>query len=56
MVEDRKGMLTIAFLLVKIATATEYWLFLLAMPLGLIPIGRRALSAAGAGTRSRSKC
>lgn len=54
----RKGMLTIAsgvalaaaFAIGKAAPATERWTFLLAMLVGLIPIGRRAISAARAGT------
>ena len=54
----RKGMLTIAsgvalaaaFAVGKAAPATERWAFLLAMLVGLIPIARRAFSAARAGT------
>ncbi|CAN5502716.1 heavy metal translocating P-type ATPase [soil metagenome] len=54
----RKGMLTIAsglalataFIIGKAAPATEHWAFLLAMLVGLIPIGRRAVAAASAGT------
>lgn len=54
----RKGMLTIvsgvalaaAFAVGKAVPATERWAFLLAMLVGLIPIGRRAFSAARAGT------
>jgi Zn2+/Cd2+-exporting ATPase len=54
----RKGMLTIAcgvalasaFLLGKFYPATERWAFLLAMMVGLVPIAKRALSAARAGT------
>jgi Cd2+/Zn2+-exporting ATPase len=56
--QTRKGMLTIAsgaalaiaFLVGKAVPATEQWAFLLAMMVGLIPIARRALSAARAGT------
>ena len=56
--QTRKGILTIAcglalaaaFLLGKFAPATERWAFLLAMLVGLIPIARRAISAARAGT------
>ncbi len=54
----RKGMLTIAcglalasaFLLGKLFPATERWAFLFAMMVGLVPIAKRALSAARAGT------
>ncbi len=54
----RKGILTIAsglalataFIIGKAAPATEHWAFLLAMLVGLIPIGRRAVAAARAGT------
>ncbi|MBI3700550.1 MAG: cadmium-translocating P-type ATPase [Afipia sp.] len=54
----RKGMLTIAsglalataFIIGKVAPATEHWAFLLALLVGLIPIGRRAVAAARAGT------
>lgn len=54
----RKGMLTIAsgvalaaaFAVGKAAPAAERWAFLLAMLVGLIPIARRAFSAARAGT------
>jgi Cd2+/Zn2+-exporting ATPase len=53
-----KGILTIAsgaalgaaFLLGKVVPATEKWAFLLAMLVGLIPIGRRAFAAAISGT------
>lgn len=53
-----KGLLTIAsgsalaaaFLLGKAFPATERWAFLVAMLVGLIPIGRRAISAALTGT------
>ncbi|MGO3928333.1 heavy metal translocating P-type ATPase [Rhodopseudomonas pseudopalustris] len=53
-----KGILTIAsgaalgaaFLVGKVAPATEKWAFLLAMLVGLIPIGRRAFAAAVSGT------
>jgi Cd2+/Zn2+-exporting ATPase len=53
-----KGLLTIAsgsalaaaFLLGKAFPATERWAFLIAMLVGLIPIGRRAISAAFTGT------
>lgn len=53
-----KGLLTIAsgsalaaaFLLGKAFPATERWAFLIAMLVGLIPIGRRAISAALTGT------
>jgi Cd2+/Zn2+-exporting ATPase len=56
--QTRKGVLTIAsglalataYLLGKLIPATEHWAFLLAMLVGLIPIGRRAMSAARAGT------
>ena len=54
----REGMLTIAsgvalaaaFAVGKAAPVTEHWAFLLAMLVGLLPIGRRAISAARAGT------
>ncbi|MBY0380989.1 MAG: cadmium-translocating P-type ATPase [Xanthobacteraceae bacterium] len=54
----RKGILTIAsgmtlaaaYLLGKVAPTTEHWAFLLAMLVGLIPIARRAVSAARVGT------
>ena len=54
----RKGALTIAsgfalaaaFLLGKAFPATERWAFLIAMLVGLIPIARRAISAALTGT------
>jgi Cd2+/Zn2+-exporting ATPase len=54
----RKGMLAIAsgsalamaYLLGKLIPATERWAFLLAILVGLVPIGRRAISAARAGT------
>lgn len=53
-----KGMLTLAsgitlvaaFAIGKMAPATEHWAFLLAMSVGLVPIARRALSAARSGT------
>lgn len=53
-----KGILTIAsgaalgaaFLIGKLAPATEKWAFLVAMLVGLIPIGRRAFAAAISGT------
>lgn len=56
--QTRKGMLTVAsglalavaFLIGKFVPATESWVFLIAMLIGLIPIGRRAISAALAGT------
>lgn len=56
--QTRKGILTIAsgaalavaFLFGKFIPATERWAFLLAMLVGLIPIARRAFSAARAGT------
>lgn len=56
--KTRKGMLTIAsgaalaaaFAVGKAAPVAEHWAFLVAMMVGLIPIGRRALSAARAGT------
>lgn len=56
--KTRKGVLTIAacaalavaFTVGKAAPATERWAFLLAMLVGLIPIGRRAVAAALAGT------
>ncbi|MBN9499640.1 heavy metal translocating P-type ATPase [Nitrobacter sp. 62-23] len=56
--QTRKGKLTIgsglalatAFIIGKTAPATEHWAFLLAMLVGLVPIGRRAVAAAGAGT------
>jgi Zn2+/Cd2+-exporting ATPase len=56
--QTRKGMLTIAsglalavaYLLGKLIPATEHWAFLLAMLVSLLPIGRRAISAARAGT------
>ena len=56
--QTRKGMLTIAsgltlamaYVLGKLMPATERWAFLLAMLVGLIPIARRAISAARAGT------
>lgn len=44
------GALAIAFLLGKITPAIEWWAFLVAMLVDLIPIGRRSLSAARAGT------
>ncbi|MBC9877694.1 cadmium-translocating P-type ATPase [Bradyrhizobium sp. INPA01-394B] len=54
----RKGLLTLAsgaalagaFAVGKIAPVTERWAFLLAMLVGLVPIARRALSAARSGT------
>ena len=54
----RKGQLTmasgaalaVAFAVGKAVPATEQWAFLLAMMVGLIPIGKRAISAAMAGT------
>lgn len=54
----KKGMLTVAsglalaaaFLLGKALPATERWAFLVAMMVGLIPIAKRAFSAARAGT------
>jgi Cd2+/Zn2+-exporting ATPase len=42
--------LAVAFGVGKIAPATERWAFLLAMSVGLVPIARRALSAARSGT------
>ena len=42
--------LAVAFVLGKAIPATEQWAFLVAMLIGLIPIARRALSAAMAGT------
>ena len=42
--------LAAAFALGRAVLATEHWAFLLAMLVGLIPIGRRAISAARAGT------
>lgn len=56
--KTRKGMLTIAsgaalaaaFAVGKAAPAAEHWVFLLAMLVGLIPIARRAVAAAAAGT------
>ena len=56
--QSRKGLLTVAsgaalacaLLLGKLIPAVEHWAFLLAMLIGLIPIGRRAISAARAGT------
>ena len=42
--------LAAAYLLGKAVPATERWAFLLAMLVGLIPIGRRAIAAARAGT------
>jgi Cd2+/Zn2+-exporting ATPase len=56
--KSRKGMLTIAsglalvaaFALGKVAPATEHWAFVAAMLLGLVPIARRAIMAALAGT------
>lgn len=56
--KTRKGILPIvsglalaaAFMLGKAVPETERWAFLLAMLVGLIPIGRRAISAARAGT------
>jgi Cd2+/Zn2+-exporting ATPase len=54
----RKGMLAIgsgialaaAFALGKAIPATEHWAFLVAMLVGLVPITRRAIAAARAGT------
>ena len=56
--QTRKGILTTAsglalaaaYLLGKLIPAAEHWAFLLAMLVGLIPIGRRAITAARAGT------
>jgi Cd2+/Zn2+-exporting ATPase len=56
--QTRKGQLTIAsggalavaFAVGKVVPATEQWAFLLAMMVGLIPIAKRAISAAMAGT------
>ncbi len=56
--QTRKGQLTIAsggalavaFAVGKAVPATEQWVFLLAMMIGLIPIAKRAISAAMAGT------
>ena len=56
--QTRKGQLTIAsgatlavaFAVGKAVPATEHWAFLLAMMVGLIPIAKRAISAAMAGT------
>jgi len=56
--QTRKGRLTIAsggalaaaFAVGKAVPATEQWAFLLAMMVGLIPIAKRAFSAAMAGT------
>lgn len=56
--QTRKGQLTIAsggalavaFAVGKAVPATELWAFLLAMMVGLIPIAKRAISAAMAGT------
>lgn len=42
--------LAVAFAVGKAVPATEQWAFLLAMMVGLIPIGKRAISAAMAGT------
>lgn len=42
--------LAVAFGVGKIVPATERWAFLLAMSVGLVPIARRALSAARSGT------
>ena len=42
--------LAVAFALGKAIPATEQWAFLLAMMVGLVPIGKRAISAAIAGT------
>jgi Cd2+/Zn2+-exporting ATPase len=42
--------LAVAFGVGKIIPATERWAFLLAMSVGLVPIARRALSAARSGT------
>ena len=44
------GALAIAFAAGKAVPATEQWAFLLAMMVGLIPIAKRAISAAMAGT------
>ncbi|MCK1618899.1 cadmium-translocating P-type ATPase [Bradyrhizobium sp. 159] len=54
----RKGMLAIgsgialaaAFAFGKPVPATEHWAFLVAMLVGLVPVARRAIAAAGAGT------
>ena len=54
----RKGILTIAsgmalavaYVLGKAVPTTEHWAFLLAMLVGLVPIARRAVSAARVGT------
>ena len=56
--QSRKGILTIAsglalaaaYLLGKLVPAAEHWAFLIAMLIGLIPIARRAMSAARVGT------
>jgi Cd2+/Zn2+-exporting ATPase len=42
--------LTIAYLFGELFPATERWAFLIAMLIGLTPIARRAISAAGAST------
>lgn len=42
--------LAVAFVLGKAIPASEQWAFLLAMMVGLVPIARRAISAAVAGT------
>jgi len=42
--------LTIAYLFGELFPATERWAFLIAMLIGLIPIARRAISAARAST------
>ena len=44
------GALAVAFAVGKAVPATEQWAFLLAMMVGLIPIAKRAFSAAMAGT------
>lgn len=46
----RNGVGRAAYLLGKVAPTTEHWAFLLAMLVGLIPIARRAVSAARVGT------
>jgi Cd2+/Zn2+-exporting ATPase len=56
--KSSRGLLTIAcglalvaaFVVAKLAPATERWAFLLAMTVGLVPIARRALVAARFGT------
>jgi hypothetical protein len=52
----RNWRLTIAYLFGELFPATERWAFLIAMLIGLIPIARRAISAAAPARLFRTRC